>query len=73
MGVRSRLHFNRTEVNHLVVQGLGILDELVANWCVAVWYRNNRRNMSNRNKPDATEEWLLNEATQEEIEVIANG
>ncbi len=28
--------------------------------------------MSNSNKPDATEEWLLNEATQEEIEKIAN-
>lgn len=29
--------------------------------------------MSNSNKPDATEEWLLNEATQEDIEKIANG
>ena len=28
--------------------------------------------MSNSNKVDATEEWLLNEATQEEIEKIAN-
>ena len=28
--------------------------------------------MSNTNKPDATEEWLLNEATQEDIEKIAN-
>jgi len=28
--------------------------------------------MSNNNV-DATEEWLLNEATQEEIEKIANG
>lgn len=25
------------------------------------------------NKPDATEEWLLNEATLEECEAIANG
>ncbi len=29
--------------------------------------------MSNSNKPDVTEEWLLNEATQEDIERIANG
>lgn len=29
--------------------------------------------MSNRNKPDATEEWLLNEATREDVERIANG
>lgn len=28
--------------------------------------------MSNSNKVDATEEWLLNEATLEEIEKIAN-
>ena len=28
--------------------------------------------MSN-NKPDATEWWLINEATLEEIEAIANG
>ncbi len=28
--------------------------------------------MSNSNKPDATELWLLNEATQEDIEKIAN-
>ncbi len=29
--------------------------------------------MSDRNKPDATEEWLLNESTtQEDIEKIAN-
>ena len=28
--------------------------------------------MNNRNKIDATEEWLINEATQEEIERIAN-
>lgn len=26
-----------------------------------------------RNSPDATEEWLLNESTLEEIEAIANG
>lgn len=29
--------------------------------------------MSKNNKPDTTEEWLLNEATLEEIEKIANG
>ena len=29
--------------------------------------------MSKNNKPDATEEWLLNEATLEECEKIANG
>ena len=29
--------------------------------------------MSKNNKPDATEEWLLNEATLEECEEIANG
>jgi hypothetical protein len=29
--------------------------------------------MSNRNQPDETELWLLNEATLEEIEDIANG
>lgn len=29
--------------------------------------------MSNRNQPDETELWLLNEATLEEIEKIANG
>lgn len=29
--------------------------------------------MSNTNKPDETELWLINEATQEEIEAIANG
>ena len=29
--------------------------------------------MSNSNIIDATEEWLLNEATLEEIEAIANG
>lgn len=29
--------------------------------------------MSNRNKPDATEQWLLNESTLEEVEKIANG
>ena len=28
--------------------------------------------MSNSNKPDDTEMWLLNEATQEDIEKIAN-
>lgn len=29
--------------------------------------------MSNRNAPDETELWLINEATREEIERIANG
>lgn len=29
--------------------------------------------MSNSNIIDATEEWLLNEATREDIERIANG
>lgn len=29
--------------------------------------------MSNNNKQDDTELWLLNEATQEEMEHIANG
>lgn len=29
--------------------------------------------MSNRNAPDDVEVWLINEATQEEIERIANG
>ena len=29
--------------------------------------------MKKSNKPDATEEWLLNEATREDIERIANG
>lgn len=29
--------------------------------------------MSKNNKPDATEWWLINEATLEEIEAIANG
>lgn len=29
--------------------------------------------MSNSNVPDETELWLINEATQEEIEAIANG
>lgn len=29
--------------------------------------------MSNRNAPDDVEVWLINEATQEEIEEIANG
>lgn len=29
--------------------------------------------MSKNNKPDATEEWLLNEATLEDCERIANG
>jgi len=29
--------------------------------------------MSNSNKPDSTEEWLLNESTLEEVEKIANG
>lgn len=28
--------------------------------------------MSNRNMPDETELWLINEATQEDIERIAN-
>lgn len=28
--------------------------------------------MSNRNKPDETELWLINEATQEDLEKIAN-
>jgi hypothetical protein len=28
--------------------------------------------MSNTNKPDETELWLINEATQEDIERIAN-
>jgi len=28
--------------------------------------------MSNTNKPDETEIWLINEATQEDIERIAN-
>lgn len=29
--------------------------------------------MGNINKPDETELWLINEATQEEMERIANG
>ena len=29
--------------------------------------------MSNRNAPDETELWLINEATQEDLEKIANG
>lgn len=29
--------------------------------------------MSNRNAPDERELWLINEATQEEMEKIANG
>lgn len=28
--------------------------------------------MSNRNAPDETELWLINEATQEDLEKIAN-
>jgi len=29
--------------------------------------------MGNRNQPDDNEEWLLNEATEEDINRIANG
>jgi len=29
--------------------------------------------MGNKNKPDSTEIWLINEATQEDFERIANG
>ena len=29
--------------------------------------------MSNRNAPDERELWLINEATQEDLEQIANG
>ena len=48
----------------------GIPSRTRTNWLVDVWYIIG--DLMSKNNVDATEEWLLNEATQEEIEKIAN-
>ena len=63
-------------VSRSVANESRISTELTENWIVDAWYCvicKVRKVMGSRNEPDETELWLLNDATLEEIEEIANG